>query len=557
VHRLLRRIPLRVKLVAAVLALVSLALVVISVASVLALRSYLIGRIDDQLQVVTQEAIALRRPPVAGDMPTDYLFALQGPENTETRFYATYTQDDLPPLPGNLTESAKLAGHAYTATAKDGEPRWRVLVTSVSPTQTVIVGQSLSEVDHAVGRLIWIELIVGVSVLIVLAAVGVEVVRRSLRPLGQIEETAAAIGAGDLTKRVPGFEDADDEPKTEVGRLAQSLNAMLAQIEAAFTARAASETAALAAESAARDAAVAAQVSEARARRSEERMRQFVADASHELRTPLTTIRGFAELYRQGAARSPEETATLLRRIEDEAARMGLLVEDLLLLARLDRERPLELAPVELPVIAADAVQAAGAVAPDRAVTLDIANDAGPLVVLADDGRLRQIVGNLMTNALTHTPEGTPVTVRLYRAGTDAVLEVADSGPGLTGEQAERVFERFYRVDAARTRRPVGVPSTGLGLAIVAALVAAHQGTVEVDSEPGRGTTFRVRLPLADETPNGETPNGETPNGETPNGETPNGETPNGETPNGETVYGEAVDGETPDADTADVSGAA
>jgi two-component system, OmpR family, sensor kinase len=324
-----------------------------------------------------------------------------------------------------------------------------------------------------------------------------------------IERTAAAIAAGDLTQRVPDPEPGALEPQSELGRLSRALNAMLAQIEAAFTARAASESAARFAEATAREAAEAALASEARARRSEERMRQFVADASHELRTPLATVRGFAELYRQGAAAAPEEAAQLVRRIEDEAARMGLLVEDLLLLARLDRERPLELAPVELPVLASDAVEAARAMAPDRMVTLDITPGAGRLVVLGDEGRLRQVIGNLMTNALTHTPPDASVTLRLRRdKGNQAVIEVADTGPGLSPEQAERVFERFYRADAARTRRTGrGATGTGLGLAIVAALVRAHHGQVEVDETPGGGATFRVRLPLAadlDETANGE-----------------------------------------------------
>jgi two-component system OmpR family sensor kinase len=279
--------------------------------------------------------------------------------------------------------------------------------------------------------------------------------------------------------------------------LSRALNAMLAQIEMAFTARALSETAARSAESAARDAAAAARESEARALRSENRMRQFVADASHELRTPLTTIRGFAELYRQGAAASPEDAARLVRRIEDEAQRMGLLVEDLLLLARLDRERPLVLAPVELPVLAVDAVQAARATAPERRIELEVRDPADVLVAYGDDARLRQVVGNLMTNAITHTPPEAAVTLRLYaEPGNLAVLEVADTGPGLTPEQQERVFERFYRADAARTRRADTVTGTGLGLAIVAAIVAAHHGRVEVQSAPGEGTLFRVRLPL-------------------------------------------------------------
>jgi two-component system OmpR family sensor kinase len=230
-------------------------------------------------------------------------------------------------------------------------------------------------------------------------------------------------------------------------------------------------------------------------------MRRFVADASHELRTPLTAIRGFAELYRQGAAHDPAELERLMRRIEDQAARMGLLVEDLLLLARLDRQRPLELRPVDLLALAADAVNDARALQPERRIELEAGGDGaadGALVVLGDEPRLRQVVANLMANALNHTPAGSPVEVRARTAWPNgvphALLEVADHGPGLSPEQAERVFERFYRADPARSHADGG---SGLGLAIVAALVAAHSGTVEVDSRPGRGASFRVLLPLA------------------------------------------------------------
>jgi two-component system OmpR family sensor kinase len=264
---------------------------------------------------------------------------------------------------------------------------------------------------------------------------------------------------------------------------------MLAQIEAAFRARAASE---------------------ATARRSEERMRRFVADASHELRTPLTTIRGFAELYRQqgGGRLEPGELDRLMRRIEDQAARMGLLVEDLLLLARLDQQRPLVRRPVDLLALAAEAVNDARAVAPDRRIELQLAvgdgNGAasGPLVVLGDEDRLRQVIANLMSNALTHTPAGSPIELRAGARRDDgsshAAIEVVDHGPGLTQEQADHVFERFYRADPARTRAHGG---TGLGLSIVAALVAAHGGTVEVASVPGQGASFRVLLPLDPGTP--------------------------------------------------------
>ncbi|HEY4725343.1 MAG TPA: ATP-binding protein, partial [Actinomycetota bacterium] len=243
--------------------------------------------------------------------------------------------------------------------------------------------------------------------------------------------------------------------------------------------------------------------SEASARRSEDRMRRFVADASHELRTPLTTIRGFAELYRQGAARDPAELDRLMRRIEDQAARMGLLVEDLLLLARLDTERPLDRQPVDLLALAAEAVNDARAVAPDRRIELvlggdDGADQAAALVVLGDEQRLRQVLANLVNNALTHTPAGSPIEVRVGTSTLDGrpgvAVEVVDHGPGLAPEQAERVFERFYRADPARSPADGG---SGLGLSIVAALVAVHGGTVAVDSVPGRGARFRVVLPLA------------------------------------------------------------
>jgi two-component system OmpR family sensor kinase len=305
-------------------------------------------------------------------------------------------------------------------------------------------------------------------------------VRTSLSPLAEIELTAAAIGRGELSRRVP-----DYEPGTETGRLSRALNAMLEQIERAFGARAASEE---------------------RAKRSEERMRRFVADASHELRTPLTSIRGFAELHRQGAVTEPAEVSRLLARIEDEATRMGLLVEDLLLLARLDHERPLAHRPVKLRAVAEASVEAARAAAPGRQIDLVI-DDSGDaartpatdLVVEGDQPRLRQVVDNLLDNALSYSPADTPVTVRLGHARREerdqAMIEVVDRGPGLTPAQAERVFERFYRVDAARARATGG---TGLGLSIVAAITAAHGGSVEVNSAPGAGTTFRVLLPRPD-----------------------------------------------------------
>ncbi|MGW0431285.1 HAMP domain-containing sensor histidine kinase [Micromonospora sp. NPDC003197] len=501
----LRATPLRVKLVAAVLALVAAALVVISVMTTFFLRSYLVSQVDSELRDYVHGLETVTSFPdvsrIQVNLATDYVLVVPGAgDQGRDHAYDTarFRPTDLPPWPDTVEGFAKLKGEPFTVRAQGSQIRWRMLYAELPSGQMIAVGQNLIDADKAVHRLVWIDVLVGSSVLIVLASLGAAIVRTSLKPLFEIEQTAAAIARGDLSKRVPDPEPGAPEPTTELGRLSRALNAMLTQIEAAFTARAASETAARSAESAARDAAVAAQASEARSRRSEERMRQFVADASHELRTPLTTIRGFAELYRQGAAGSPEDTARLVRRIEDEAARMGLLVEDLLLLARLDRERPLTLAPVELPVLAADAVQAARAIAPDRDIRLEVLPGSGPLVVYGDDARLRQIIGNLMTNAINHTPADARVTLRLRtEQGNLAVIEIADTGPGLTSEQAERVFERFYRADSARTRRAGGATGTGLGLAIVAALVAAHNGMVEAVETPGGGATFRVRLPLA------------------------------------------------------------
>jgi two-component system OmpR family sensor kinase len=545
VKSFLDRTPLRVKLVAAAVALVLAALLITASATAFSLHSYLITRTDRELADFTQayNAPVPRRTTVNIPLPSDYLVREQNEYGVGAPPFVSdpLTDDDLPKLPSTPKDVERHLNQPYTASAINGTMHWRLLITVRANGEYLVVGQRLAAAESAVSQVILIELIVGGSVLVVLAALGVALVRASLRPLVEIERTAGQIAAGQLGERVP-----ESDPRTEVGRLSRVLNAMLAQIEGAFAARAASEQAARHAEAAAREAAAAARQSEARARRSEERMRQFIADASHELRTPLTTIRGFAELYRQGAV-EPDRMRDLLRRIEDEAARMGLLVEDLLLLARLDQERPLVLAPVELRVLVSDAVSAARAVDPDRPITLDLAGNGKPVLVLGDEPRLRQVISNLVTNALTHTPAGTPVTVRLsvdddvsrrldlrsaqsteqnddvsrrldlrsaqsteQNTRQTAVVEVVDTGLGIHPDQAERVFQRFYRVDKARTRqaatrdgqaRAGRHSGAGLGLAIVAALVSAHGGTVDVDSAPGHGATFRVRLPLLEHVP--------------------------------------------------------
>jgi two-component system, OmpR family, sensor kinase len=475
----LRTKPLRVRLMALVLVLLAVAMSLIGVASVAALHRYLVNDLDNSLKNEWNNLVESARHPLTTDLRSQYYGGVssdsEGMSWQSFRLETTPADDYLP----NLAEAWRAhpeVNQPYTVTAPNGE-HWRVYVNWVDSNHLMMMTATQHEVEQAVQRLITIEIFGGISVLLFAGTIGAELIRRSMRPLSQIEKTASAIAAGDLSQRVPDPEPDNPVALTEVGSLSRSLNTMLAQIEAAFTAQAESEAA---------------------ARRSEERMRRFIADASHELRTPLTTIRGFAELYRQGAVTTPEKTAEVVQRIENEASRMGLLVEDLLLLARLDRERPIRLDLVEMRVLASEAVEAARVMAPDRDITLSVPFDAGPLVVTGDDARLRQVIGNLVSNALTHTPAGTPVIVRLTSRGGQAVLEVHDRGEGLSREQQERVFERFYRADPARTRRSDGSVPTGLGLAIVAALVAAHSGTVEVDSQPGEGATFRVLLPLAE-----------------------------------------------------------
>jgi two-component system OmpR family sensor kinase len=323
---------------------------------------------------------------------------------------------------------------------------------------SLVVAVPMNDVVQTLRRLVLIELITTGTVLAGVAGLGLVVVRAGLRPLEDIGETAGAIAEGDLGRRVERA-----EPATEVGRLGLALNAMLSQIQSAFEARQASE----------------------------DRLRRFVADASHELRTPLTSIRGYAEMFRRGVSDRPDDLATSMRRIEEESARMGVLVDDLLLLARLDQGRPLDRRPVDLTQVAADAVADARAVEPDRPITLEGAG-AGA-VVLGDELRLRQVAANLLANARQHTPPTAGVRVGVRHDNGSVVLEVADDGPGLAPEEAAKVFERFYRSDPSRNRNQGG---TGLGLSIVAAVAEAHGGRARVDSTPGHGARFWVELPL-------------------------------------------------------------
>jgi two-component system OmpR family sensor kinase len=319
----------------------------------------------------------------------------------------------------------------------------------------MVVAIPMKDVDDTLHHLVVIELIVAAIVLAALAGTGWWLVHLGLRPLERMADTAGAIAAGDLSQRV----DADET--TEVGKFGIALNAMLVQIEAAFAEREASES----------------------------RLRQFVGDASHELRTPLTSIRGYAELFRRGANQRPDDLAKTMRRIEEEAIRMGVLVDDLLLLARLDQGRPLEHETVNLDRIAADAVDDARASAPERDIEY---SRNGAVTVSGDEVRLRQVFGNLLANACAHTPPETHIVCAVRNEGTDAVIEVRDDGPGMTPEDAAHVFERFWRADPSRTRASGGA---GLGLSIVAAIAQAHGGRAEIETAPGAGAVFRVRIP--------------------------------------------------------------
>jgi two-component system OmpR family sensor kinase len=461
----LGRLPLRVRLVAGLVALVAVGLLVTGLAATSALRSYQLDRVDEQLAAAVDSPMLRGDGPRGGPgrmgprdrLPGEQYVAVLDAGGAVVRADAA---DAAPDLPALTPQQARARGSdPFTVGAVGGDGRWRVLARAL-PTDagTVVVATDLTDVDRTVRRLTALQVVIGLLVLLGVSGLGYVVVRTSLRGLVDVEEAAAAVAAGDLSRRVP-----ERDRRTELGSLGASFNAMVSQVQSAFATRAASE----------------------------DRLRRFVADASHELRTPLTSLRGFAELHRQGAVTDPEGVTRLLGRIEAEAIRMGLLVEDLLALARLDEQRPLQLSDVDLAVLAADAVHDVRAVDPDRPVTLEVTGEV-PLL-RGDEARLRQVLANLLGNAVQHSPAGTPVVVRLRRSDALAVVEVADRGPGMAPEVARRVFERFYRADASRTRASGG---SGLGLSIVATLVEAHGGRVELDTAPGQGATFRVLLPV-------------------------------------------------------------
>ncbi|GAA3986048.1 sensory box histidine kinase PhoR [Allokutzneria multivorans] len=471
---------LRTRLVATLVALCATGLTVVVALSLVWLDLSLVSRIDDQLKTTaTRMSDGYGPPGKPGrgepQLPTD--FRLVAFSRTGVEMYRGGASAEAPNMPLLRYDVVKEnVGRTITVPDGEGGSDWRVRVVVGDFGRLVAVAVWLRSRDETVAELLSIEVVVGLLILTGLAVLATSVVRLGLRPLTRIEGTAEAIAAGQLDSRVP-----DADPRTETGRLGQSLNVMLGRISSAMRER----------------------------EHSERRLRQFVADASHELRTPLTSIRGFAELYRRGGAPEKSDVDRLMSRIEDESQRMGGLVEDLLLLARLDEQRALDLTEVDLLVPVNDVVHDARVLS--SSITLSAPD--GPVRVIADEARLRQVITNLVTNAITHTPTGTPIRVTVrYRpveeparvvawSGTDlpvaaayALVEVSDSGAGIDAEHAQRVFDRFYRADAARSRARGG---SGLGLAISAAIVAAHNGRIELDTTPGAGTTARIVLPPA------------------------------------------------------------
>ncbi|MFJ9520271.1 sensor histidine kinase [Kitasatospora sp. NPDC101801] len=472
------RVSLRTRLLLLTLLLVITGLAASDVFVLGTVRGNLVDRADEQLQRFA-EPLSRRDPEralearqlnqaanrrLAPALPSQYLVQFLGADGSVDQVLREPMSDADP--------GPRLAGlgpldRPFDAPGEHPGHRWRVLVLPIakstpSTSKYVLTAISLDDVDSTVSRLETSFLAIGGVVLLLITALGAVAVRAGLRPLSRIEQDAELIATGGLSHRIT-----QPPTTTEVGRLTAALNSMLGQLESAFAARA----------------------------RSEARMRRFVADASHELRTPLAGIRGFAELHRMGAL---QDTDRAMDRIESEAIRLGTLVEDLLTLARLDEERPLDLAPMDLRTLAADALHDLTALDPGRPVSLTGPAGTGapqPAPVLGDEARLRQVVTNLVGNAAKHTPPGTPVRIGVGRTAAHCVLEVADSGPGLTPDQSAQIFDRFYRVDLSRSRQDGG--GAGLGLAIAHALTSAHHGSLTVESGVGEGAVFQLRLPPA------------------------------------------------------------
>ena len=468
---------LRNRLILASVVLASLAIIASDFAANAALRTYLISQVDDQLINISSTSLSrLDRAGIAplesdeNQSPFRLLAPLRGVPSATSITLLDIDGKLIGQVGGELSgknfavtgmsldEVAKYKNKPFTINGRDNQPDVRALA-QVLPTGmgVVIVADSLEKVDKTLGQLRFLFLILGLIALFTIALASRWIIAIGLRPLEAVEDTAEAIASGDLSARLPAA-----KPDTEVGRLTTSLNTMLSRIEESFTARVASEN----------------------------KLRRFVADASHELRTPLTAIRGFAELHRQGAVVGEDKTKELINRIEKESIRMSSLVEDLLLLARLDQSRELAMDPVDLNTLITEVVASAAAAGPNHPIKIDLIENE--IFVLGDSQRIHQVIANLLANARTHTPDGTKITITAMQGVQETTISVTDTGPGLSESDQERIFERFYRADPARVRN--SGEGSGLGLSIVDAVMKAHGGYVSVKSNLGEGATFTLHF---------------------------------------------------------------
>ena len=482
-RRFTQALSLRTQLVLVTSFLIALAIAVTSLVAISALRSQMVQQLDEEMRASSSTITTLmttrnsERNASLGSYRA-YLLDKDG-----TVLYQASSEQQTPGESGpdisgwSADKVSKNSLSGATVNGGPGSSDWRILPialdnsgtdSALGPATSVIIAVPLKQTNQVVALVGVLTFAFGVATLISAIAMTWVLVTRTFEPLARVEQTAAKIAAGDLSQRIE-----DYNPNNEIGHLSTSLNTMLTQIEASFKAQA----------------------------RSEAKMRRFVGDASHELRTPLVSIRGYAELYRQGALPNADAVAMAMDRIESESKRMGQLVEDLLTLARIDERRESQLAPFDLFNLAVDATNDAYATSPDRAVTLMGLTPAEPptqATVLGDEQRMRQVIANLITNAMRYTPEGTPLEIAVgvrqeAPLGVRSVIQVRDHGPGIHGEDRERVFERFYRTDASRSRQTGG---TGLGLSIAAAIIEQHEGSIHIEETPGGGATFVISLPF-------------------------------------------------------------
>lgn len=464
----LQAMPLRWRLLAVTLGLIAVALAVTSIVVGALLRVYLVNQTEQELKVYAASLSSIdpaELPEARTQLPTGFTTRVIDLRTGKSSSLAeAVTEPDQAEIPNlRATDPQVTERTPFRIGSSDGDAEWLALAQLNAPRNEIyVLALPLNPLDRTVNQFQLYAAAIGAITLIVTATLGWYLIRRTFRPLTRIEDTAAQIAVGDLTQRID-VPDTDDE----VASLSRSLNVMLARIEQSFAVREANEA----------------------------KMRRFIADASHELRTPLAAVGGYAELYRQGALPTSDAVTGAMSRIESEAHRMSGLVEDLLTLARLDGERPLELQTVDLAVLAADAAQDARTIAPDRhIVATGIHGPIEPTELQADEQQLRQVVTNLVTNARVHTPAGTPIEILVGRIDAQRVaLHVRDHGHGIPKAERADVFERFYRADRSRSRGQGG--GNGLGLAIVHAIVDAHGGSVRVQETPGGGATFVVELP--------------------------------------------------------------